>query len=102
MTEAKNTEFTVNFTQLLWLNKFIDSIKVHFAPSQMCFRTLKRQSSSFLPGAANINNMLIPTEILFLKEKQKAKHVLIYRNSMQTYQERNCGFGLLQIYACHI
>ena len=44
ISKAKRTGVIVKFTQLIWLNKFIDSIKVHFAPSQMCFRTtLKRQ-----------------------------------------------------------
>ena len=44
ISKAKSTGVTVKSTQLFWLNKFIDSIKVHVAPSQMCFRTiLKRQ-----------------------------------------------------------
>ena len=44
ISKAKRTGVTVKFNLLFWLNKFIDSIKVHFSPSQMHFRTtLKRQ-----------------------------------------------------------
>ena len=69
ISQAKNTEFTVKFTQLHWLDKFIDSIKVHSAPSQMCFRaTVKRQQSSFSLGAVNMNNILLQQKILLLKE----------------------------------